>query len=167
MSELMNFLEKEFPNGCSIMTPQFERTEELEFTWKPQNPEEFNALVNKAPYDILKGFGFRKWDTMNNVIKENSGKPKSKKVEIPIINSDENLCIDIGSQDSPTTLLEKDEDILLFPHEWYNVIPENFMVTGLYGEQYPFKKGDSDDDKRFGCLPYGIRKLIITKKEEK
>ncbi|MEW3852029.1 hypothetical protein QOZ73_32845, partial [Pseudomonas aeruginosa] len=69
------------------MTPQFERTEKLEYEWKPQNKEEFMAIVDKAPWDILKGFGFRKWDTLNNVIGENKEKPVDNKISIPIINA--------------------------------------------------------------------------------
>ncbi len=161
MQELVNFLQSEFPNGCSIMTPQFERTEKLEFEWKPQNKEEFMAIVDKAPWNILKGFGFRKWDTMNNVIGENKEKPVDNKVSIPIINTlGETYDVNCGRGDAPVTELPKDEDIILIPGEWYDIIPDGFTVTGLYGEQYLFSKGKSDDDIRFGCLPYGIRREV-------
>lgn len=46
----------------------------------------------------------------------------------------------------------------LFPHEWYDRIPEGFEIHGLSGEIYTFAKGVSDDDMRFGALPYGIFK---------
>ncbi len=54
MQELIDFLQKEFPDGCSIMTPQFERTEKLEFEYKPADVAEFTAIVEKAPWSILK-----------------------------------------------------------------------------------------------------------------
>lgn len=161
MADLIDFLAKEFPNGCSIITPQFERLNKLEFEWKPQTEEEFYAIVNKAPWNILKGFGFAKWDTMNNVIGENQPKPVSEKLSIPIINKpNENFEIDLGRGSAPTTKLMTDEDIILIPGEWYDVIPNGFIVTGLYGQKYPFQKGKSDGDIRFGCLPYGITRQI-------
>jgi hypothetical protein len=161
MKELEDFFNKEFPDGVRIMTPQFERTEQLDFQWKPSNYHEFITTVTKAPWDILKGFGFRKWDTMNNVIGENKKKPVSNKVSIPFINKpDENLEIDCGRGDAPIDVLEIDEDIILFPSEWYSIIPDGFIVTGLHGEQYPFEKDKTDDDMRFGCLAYGIRRPI-------
>lgn len=161
MNDLIAFLQNEFPNGCSIMTPQFERTEKLEFEWKPQTKEEFLAIVEKAPWNILKGFGFRKWDTMNNVIGENKSKPVKDKISIPIINAPgETYDVDCGRQDSPIVELPIDQDIILLPGEWYNVIPDGFMVIGLFGEKYPFKTGKSDDDIRYGCLPYGITRPI-------
>lgn len=46
----------------------------------------------------------------------------------------------------------------LYPHEWYAFIPDDYEVFGLFGEAYKFKHGESDDDKRFGCLPYGFIK---------
>ena len=108
--------------------------------------------------------GFRKWDTMNNIIRENSEMPKHKFISIPCINMDgsdaPDLTTDVGRKDAPTEELEIDEDIWMIPGEWYNSIPNRFLITGLYGETYPFEKGKSDDDIRFGCLPYGIRRPV-------
>lgn len=133
MSDLIDFFKKEFPDGCSIMTPQFERTEKLEYNWIPENNEEFNKIIDKASMTILFGFGFRIWDTMNNIISEN---------------------------ETSKELLKEDENVILFPGEWYNVIPEDFIVTDIFGEENPFKKNVSDDDIRFGCLAYGFRRKI-------
>lgn len=44
----------------------------------------------------------------------------------------------------------------LFPHSWYDHIPENYIVVDIFGEEEPFIHGKSDDDQRFGMLPYGI-----------
>lgn len=160
MKELTEFLQKEFPEGCSIMTPQFERTEKLEYEWKPENDKEFISVTQKASWEILKGLGFRKWDTLNNVISENQTSGGAEKVEVPIINSEETVSMEVGSDDAPTTLVENDQYIILIPGEWYDIVPNGFEVTGLYGEQYPFEKGKSDPDIRYGCLPYGILKDV-------
>ena len=44
----------------------------------------------------------------------------------------------------------------LYPGEWYDHIPEGYEVIGLSGENYKFAKDESDDDIRYGCLPYGF-----------
>lgn len=161
MEELINFLQQQFPEGCSIMLPQFERTEKLEFEWLPQNEAEFRAIAEKAPYSILYGFGFRKWNNMNDIIKENQDKPVSNMISLPILNAEgETHDIDLGRGNAPTEFLDIDEDIVLFPAEWYEIIPDDFVVTGLNGESYSFKKGVSDNDQRFGCLPYGVRRKV-------
>lgn len=164
MEGIVEFFKDNFPKDTKFIFPQFEREEKLDFDYIPENPIEFYAIVDKAPWEILKGFGFRKWDNMNNIISENQQRPVSNKVSIPIINAPgENYNIECGRGDAPTHLLPEDEDMIMFPGEWYNIIPNGFMVTGLYGETYPFKKGVADDDIRYGCLPYGIRRRIISK----
>lgn len=174
MKELVDWLKENVGDEIRIVTPQFERTEPLDFKWIPQTDKQFYAIVKEAPWNILKGLGFGKWDNMNNLIAENNKKPKSDLVKIPIINPEDipegerpeypsgYLVVDVGRKDCPTELLEIDEDVILIPGEWYDVIPDGFIVTGLYGEQYPFKKGETDDDIRFGCLPYGIRRIKST-----
>lgn len=52
---------------------------------------------------------------------------------------------------------DKEEGIWLFPGEWYAHIPEGYEVTNIAGMTSEFEPGVSDDDIRFGCLPYGIR----------
>lgn len=144
-----------------IITPQFDRIEELEFDWKPENDAEFMGVVKNAPMNILTGLGFGKWETMNNLISENNDRSENDVIQIPIINSDEDYFeVDNSKLEMTSEPLEEDEMVMLFPHEWYDLIPDGFMVTGLFGETYPFKKGESDDDRRFGCLSYGIRRKI-------
>jgi hypothetical protein len=49
--------------------------------------------------------------------------------------------------------------LLLFPGEWYRAIPEGFKVTIIgdpHGPEEAFVPGVTDDDIRFGCLPYGV-----------
>jgi len=50
----------------------------------------------------------------------------------------------------------KEHTHYLYPGEWYNHIPEDFEIVSISGKTSKFKKGKSDDDIRFGCLPYGF-----------
>jgi hypothetical protein len=47
-------------------------------------------------------------------------------------------------------------DLWLFPAEWYEHIPDGYEITDICGRKEKFKRGETDDDRRFGCLPYGI-----------
>lgn len=44
----------------------------------------------------------------------------------------------------------------LFPKEWHEHIPDGFLVTDIFGEQKAFKRGETDDNYRFGCLSFGF-----------
>ncbi len=130
LKDFTEFLKREFPNRAGITLPQFERSEELDFEWKPKSADEFYTLVNKAPVDILIGFGFRKWTIQEDVLGTGNATKK----------------YNIG------------EEILLFPGEWYNLIPDNYRVINLFGEVYPFHRGTNSSDTRHGCLGYGIKR---------
>ncbi len=139
--DLFQFLEKEFPEGCSFTTSQeLGRKDKLEFDWLPESQQEFTAIIEKAPYDVLLGFGFMKWDTMNHCIAENQRQPKKQTVSMPIINQPgEEYKIEFDNSANPTELLPVDEDIILFPERWLDIIPDNLPVTGLFGEKVIFK----------------------------
>ena len=49
-----------------------------------------------------------------------------------------------------------DEIHWLFPKEWYSCIPDGLEVVDINGDVEIFKRGETDDDIRFGCLPYGF-----------
>ena len=51
-------------------------------------------------------------------------------------------------------------ELLLFPAEWYDYIPDGFKVIGLSGKPDLFINGFSDDDIRYGCLSYGVFRSI-------
>lgn len=53
--------------------------------------------------------------------------------------------------------------LLLFPGEWYEMIPDGFEIVDISGGKENFVSGDTDDDIRFGCLSYGIlvKKIVI------
>ena len=45
----------------------------------------------------------------------------------------------------------------LYPAEWYDFIPEGYVVTDIFGEEKPFERGVTEYGKRYGVLPYGFR----------
>jgi len=49
-----------------------------------------------------------------------------------------------------------DGRLMLFPGEWYHHIPAGYEVEGISGNKEAFIAGVTDDDIRFGCLPYGV-----------
>lgn len=61
--------------------------------------------------------------------------------------------IGLGAWDEPN---EKGGVLWLLPGEWYNHIPEGFLLTCIDGTTSPFKRGETDDDTRYGCLAYGV-----------
>lgn len=44
----------------------------------------------------------------------------------------------------------------LFPKEWYDIIPDGYQITSIFREQETFKRGETDNDYRFGCLSFGF-----------
>lgn len=98
-----------------IMTPQFERTYEIEIDFIPKTKEEIDLIISTASDENLRKMGCAVFNELPN------------------------------------------KDLLwLFPGEWYDHIPNGYIVTGLGLSKYPFEHGKSDDDIRFGVLPYGF-----------
>ena len=44
----------------------------------------------------------------------------------------------------------------LYPMEWYDIIPVGYPIENILNEKSKFKKGETDDDIRFGCLCFGF-----------
>lgn len=44
----------------------------------------------------------------------------------------------------------------LFPAEWYDFIPDDYKVVDVFFQTNLFKRGETDNDIRFGLLSYGI-----------
>ena len=44
----------------------------------------------------------------------------------------------------------------LYPAEWYDHIPDGTPIVDIFGNAEVFKRGETDDDKRFGALAYGF-----------
>lgn len=49
-----------------------------------------------------------------------------------------------------------DGKLWLFPAEWYDYIPDGYEIVSINNKTEKFIKGETDDDRRFGALPYGI-----------
>ena len=60
-----------------------------------------------------------------------------------------------------------EEGHYLYPKEWYEFIPAGYMVTDIFGDNERFVPGETDDDIRFGCLPYGFRTAAWKPEESK
>lgn len=149
-----------------ITGSQHNRTWELDFNFIPKNHQEFLEFIKDCPTEMLKGFGFCKWGSYNEQVEENQQKPVSSKIAIPAFNLDgtpaDDFIFDTGRGDAPIEELKEDMDIWLLPAEWYNSIPDEFELVSLSGEKHLFKKGKTDDDRRFGCLAYGILRKPLT-----
>jgi hypothetical protein len=48
----------------------------------------------------------------------------------------------------------------LYPSEWYDFIPDGIDVVAINGETETFKKGETDNDIRFGALAYGFIQVV-------
>jgi hypothetical protein len=51
-----------------------------------------------------------------------------------------------------------DEHTWLYPGEWYAFIPDGYEIFDINGDTEKFVGGKTDDDIRFGCLPYGFKR---------
>lgn len=51
---------------------------------------------------------------------------------------------------------ESGPELWLFPAEWYSAIPEGLSVVDIFFHVNIFEPGETDNDRRFGCLSYGI-----------
>lgn len=52
-----------------------------------------------------------------------------------------------------------EEGHYLYPAEWYDFIPDGYMVDSILGNQKPFKHGETDNDMRFGALSFGFKTI--------
>lgn len=53
---------------------------------------------------------------------------------------------------------ENGQVLWLYPAEWYDHIPDGTIVTDINGKTEAFKRGETDDDRRFGALAYGFHR---------
>lgn len=52
---------------------------------------------------------------------------------------------------------DKDGNTLwLYPAEWYQIIPDGTPIVDISGNHETFKRGETDDDMRYGALAYGF-----------
>lgn len=50
----------------------------------------------------------------------------------------------------------EDEELWLFPHQWYAHIPAGLEVVDINYAVEKFEPGKTDDDRRFGLLSFGV-----------
>lgn len=51
------------------------------------------------------------------------------------------------------------QTLWLYPAEWYDFIPDGTDIVSIFGERKKFKRGETDNDTRFGMLAYGFYKM--------
>lgn len=88
--------------------------------------EELKHIIKNVPRETLRKMGVGVWSVFND------------------------------GEDDNEDYLNSGDVHYLFPGEWYEHIPNGFDVVDINGKQEKFEKGVSDDDVRFGCLPYGF-----------
>lgn len=47
-------------------------------------------------------------------------------------------------------------ELWLFPHQWYDAIPDELEVVAIDGERFVWGDRETSKDRRFGVLAYGI-----------
>jgi len=136
MKNLIQFFKDNFPNGVTILSSQFDRDYPLDYEYIPETKEEFETIIEKAPWDILRGLGFGKWEVREDIFE-------------PDVND-----VPIGQQ------------LFLLPGEWYDIIPNGYKLISISGKIEYFKKGKTDSETRFGCLAFGIIRGDLNENKE-
>jgi len=62
------------------------------------------------------------------------------------------LAVGLRQWDAP----KRGVALFLFPGEWYDAIPPGYPVTTINGETRPHEREPGRDDRRHGCLAYGV-----------
>lgn len=79
--------------------------------------------------------------------------PQVKFSELPSLPADTLRAIGCQKWDEPDA---NGETLWLYPHDWYDVIPDGTPIIDINGEKEVFKRGETDDDMRFGALAFGF-----------
>lgn len=160
-----------------ITGSQHDRDKGITVKPAPTTEAEFYEIINNSDWPTLREYGFGKWDTVNNLISEAKDEPESNMIVVPVYEGLNNVVDALVEDKLPESAgsvlldlttpkpesLEKVDDnewVVLFPAEWYSIIPNGFECTGLWGDKVVFESGKTDNDRRFGCLSFGFRKTI-------
>lgn len=68
-----------------------------------------------------------------------------------LIRADTQTLLDLGMQNW-------NGEIWLFPAQWYDHIPDGTLIVDINDRIETFEHGVTDNDRRFGALPYGIKR---------
>jgi hypothetical protein len=130
-----------------------------------------DVMLNASDNDFIEklgiALGIEKGDTLNIVtpqFKRTDGRiityfPDTVQEYEALKNLDESTLEKIGCQRWD---IKNNEIHWLYPSQWHAYIPNGLIVVNLMGKEAIFKKEKSDDDERFGALPYGFLKLKET-----
>lgn len=113
-----------------IRTPQFRREPGAPAPAAPPQDAQAWEDLRKLDRKALRELGLRPWND-------------------PTADDSENAH---DAKDSPL----KTYVLMLFPGEWYEHIPEGYKIVDIFGVREVFEAGTTDNDIRFGCLPFGI-----------
>lgn len=50
----------------------------------------------------------------------------------------------------------EDPELWCFPAEWYDSLPDGLEITTISGAKKTFVRGQTDNDRRYGCLAFGV-----------
>ena len=79
-------------------------------------------------------------------------KPLMDFAKLPMLAEETLRAIGCQKWDEP----ENGKVLWLYPAEWYDYIPDGTEVVDINGETKIFKRGETDNDRRFGALSYGF-----------
>lgn len=72
-------------------------------------------------------------------------------------NTDSKTLISMGYR-----LWSEETNLWLIPHEQYNSIPAGQKLIDIFGDEFDFEPGKTDNDIRYGMLAYGFIKESAT-----
>lgn len=118
----------------------------------PQLAEKLREVIGAAPDEPIEFITpqFNREDGVTPVV------PTFDFNNLPSYSEETLLAMGCRPWDGPD---ENGEIIWLYPAEWYDRIPEGHVVTDINGDDEPFQRGVTDDDRRFGVLAFGFRKV--------
>ena len=68
-----------------------------------------------------------------------------------------------NAEDDPENhALFEGKQLLLFPVEWFDHIPDGTRVVTIMGHREVFERANAGEDSRFGCLAYGVLRPFPT-----
>ena len=129
-------MDDEDPVTFEIVTPQFDRTRNDPPPAAP--PSDWDALRDMDK-QALKEIGLRPWNDPDE--------PDEKE------------------RNQDVAMFGRRGVLMLFPHEWYRHIPDGYIVCDISGNREAFACHVTDDDKRVGCLAYGIIVRVPERKQ--
>lgn len=137
------------------------------------DPTKFDAMIDINDPDfadkLAEAIGAKPGEQIN-IITPQFERADGLTVPVPVVDfarlpeMPEHTLKAIGCQkwDEP----DADGNVLwLYPAEWYAHIPDGTTITDINGHTEQFKRGETDDDMRFGALAYGFKRPALSNSE--